>query len=67
MDFHPPFVKSFGLKSGISVRGMVGLILVRKGFNCFNLYSIDLANKRSFHVRSQGLEISTLIEEKKKN
>jgi len=30
------FVKPFGLTSGTSVRGMVGLILVRKGFNYFN-------------------------------
>jgi len=31
-----PLVKSFGLTSGASVRGTVGLILVRKVFNCFN-------------------------------
>ena len=30
-----------------------------------NLLSYYLANKRSLHVRSQGLEIPTLIEEKK--
>ena len=37
----PPFVKPVGLTSGTSVRGMVGLILMRKFFNCFNFYSID--------------------------
>ena len=36
----PPFVKLFGLRSETSVRGMVGLILVRKIFNFFNFYSI---------------------------
>ena len=33
-----PFVKHFGLTSGTSVRGTVGLILVRKSFNYFNFY-----------------------------
>ena len=32
-----PFVKLFGMTSGASVRGKVGLILVRKDFNCFNI------------------------------
>jgi len=36
----PSFIKPFGLTNGVSVRGKVGLILVRKGFNCFNFYSI---------------------------
>jgi len=31
-----PFVKPFGLTSGASTRGKVGLILVRKGYNYFN-------------------------------
>jgi len=31
----------FSLTSGASVRGTVGLILVRIVFNCFNFYSID--------------------------
>ena len=35
------FVKPFGLTSGTFVRGMVGLNLVRKSFNCFNFYSIE--------------------------
>ena len=35
------FVKSFDLTSGTFVRDMVGLILVRKGFNCFNFYNIE--------------------------
>jgi len=35
-----PFVKLFSLRSGTSVKSMVGLILVRKIFNCFNFYSI---------------------------
>ena len=35
-----PFVKPFGLTCGASVRGTMGLILVRKYFNCFNFYSI---------------------------
>ena len=38
----PPFAKPFGLTSGTSMRGTVGLILVRKIFNCFNFNSIDL-------------------------
>jgi len=37
-----PFVKTFGMTSGTSVRGTVGLTLVRKGFKCFNFYSIDI-------------------------
>ena len=37
----PSFVKTFGLTSGTSVRGTVGLTLVRKDFKCFNFYSID--------------------------
>jgi len=36
------FRQTFGLTSGTSVRGTVGLILVRKDFNCFNFYSIDI-------------------------
>ena len=36
-----PFVKPFGLTSRSSVRGAVGLILVRNVFNCSNFYSID--------------------------
>ena len=36
------FVKLFGLTSGTSVRGTVGLVLVEKGFNCLNFYSLDL-------------------------
>ena len=36
------FVKTFGMTSEISVRGMVGLTLVRKDFKCFNFYSIDI-------------------------
>jgi len=28
--------------AGTSVRGTVRLILLRKGFNCFNFYSIDI-------------------------
>ena len=36
-----PFVKTFGMASGTSVRGTVCLTLVRKGFKCFNFYSID--------------------------
>ena len=36
-----PFVKPFGLISGTSVRGTVGLILVRIVLNCFKFYSID--------------------------
>jgi len=35
------FVKPFGMTSGASVRGMVGLILVRNIFSCFNFYSIE--------------------------
>ena len=35
------FIKTFGLTSGTSVKGTVGLTLVRKGFKCFNFYSID--------------------------
>ena len=33
--------QTFGLTSETSMRGTVGLILVRKAFNCFNFYSID--------------------------
>ena len=40
-NFPLPFVKPFGMTSGASVRGTVGLILVRIVFNCFNFYSID--------------------------
>jgi len=36
-----PFVKNFGMTSGTSVSGTVGLTLVRKNFKCFNFYSID--------------------------
>jgi len=36
-----PFVKLFGMTSGASVRGTVGLIFVRNIFNCFNFYIID--------------------------
>ena len=39
----PSFVKTFGLTSGISVRGTVGLTLVRKGFKCFNFYRIEIS------------------------
>jgi hypothetical protein len=39
MGLHPPFVKPLDLASGTSVRSTVGLILVRKGFNCFNFYT----------------------------
>ena len=40
---------------------------VKHRSNCiFHLLSYYLANKRSFHVRSQGLEIPTLIGEKRK-
>jgi hypothetical protein len=34
-------VKPPALSNGVFVRGTVGLILVRMGFNCFNFYSID--------------------------
>ena len=34
----PPFVKTFGMTSGNSVRGTVGLTLVRKYFNFYNIY-----------------------------
>ena len=34
-----PFIKPFGLTSGASVRGTVGLILVRNVFNWFHFYS----------------------------
>jgi hypothetical protein len=37
----PLFVKTFGMTSGTSVRGTVGLTLMRKCFKCFNFYSID--------------------------
>ena len=36
------FRQIFGLTSGAFVRDMVDLILMRKGFNYFNFYSIDL-------------------------
>ena len=32
-----PFVKPFVLTSGVSVRGMMGLILVKKSFSCFSI------------------------------
>ena len=35
-----PFVKPFDLTSGASVRGTVGLTLVRNVFNCNNFYFI---------------------------
>ena len=35
------FRQTFGLTSGTSVRGTVGLILVKKDFDCFKFYSID--------------------------
>jgi len=35
------FVKPFGLTNGVFVRGKMGLIFMKKGFNCFNFYSID--------------------------
>ena len=38
----PLFVKPFGLTSGTFMRDTVGLILMRKIFNCFNFNSIDL-------------------------
>ena len=31
-----PFVKLFDMTGGVSVRGAVDLILMRKNFNCFN-------------------------------
>ena len=36
----PTFVKPLDLTSGSSMSSMVNLILVRKGLNCFNFYSI---------------------------
>ena len=42
-----------------NIKGLVPLIYIT------NLSSDYLANKQSFHIRSQGLEISTLIEQKK--
>ena len=42
-----PFVKFFGMTSGASMRGMVGLILMRNIFNCFNFYSIDIVGSRA--------------------
>ena len=54
-----PFVKSFGLTSGTSVRGTVGLILVRNVFNCFNFYSIDLLEVHlSCTFRGEGILIT---------
>ena len=35
------FVKTLDLTSGSSVRGKVGLTLVKIVSNCFNFYSID--------------------------
>ena len=50
--------------------GSGGPILVRKMFNYFRFLqyrlSYHLANKRSIHVRSQGLEILTLIKKNRK-
>ena len=33
------------MTSGTFVRDTVGLILVRKSFNCFNFYSIDVVDR----------------------
>ena len=63
------FRQIFGLSSGTSVRGTVGLILVRKCFNCFNFYSNDKKltwgcfhdkNKNHEWNISKGHEIWTL-------
>jgi len=37
-----PFVKPFDQTNEASVRGTVGVILVKKSFNYFNFYSIDV-------------------------
>ena len=37
-----PFVKPFGMINWTSVKSAVGLNLVRKSFNIFNFYSIDI-------------------------
>jgi hypothetical protein len=43
------FRQTFRLASGTSVKSTMGLILVRKSFNGFNFYSIDLfAQKKMF-------------------
>ena len=51
------------------VKYIIGYVVtVYRVFACLSLYicllSYYLANKRSLHVRSQGLEIPTLVEEK---
>ena len=44
-----PFVKPFGLTSGASMRGTVGVILVKNIFNCFNFYSIEKSGAIGFY------------------
>ena len=57
-----PFVKLFGMTSGASVRGTVGLILVRKDFNCFNFYSIDKKlTWGCFHGKNKNHKLSLHI------
>ena len=41
----PPFVKHLDLPSGTFARSKVDLILVRKDFNCFSFYNLDLDRK----------------------
>ena len=44
----PSLVKPFGLTSGTFLRGSLSLILVRKNFNYFNFYSIDISQIFTF-------------------
>ena len=48
MGLYPSFAKPFGMTSEFSMRGTVDQILVRKGFNYFNFYSIDINRLEAF-------------------
>ena len=37
-----PLSQTFGLSKGISVRSKLGLILMKKDFNSFNFYGIEI-------------------------
>jgi len=40
--FSIPFLKLLGCQKGISVRSKLGLILMKKDFNFFNFYGIEI-------------------------
>ena len=52
------------LENGTKYVGLVPKWLELVPYNFFNILSYYLANKRSLHVRSQGLKIPMLIGEK---